>query len=272
MELKNQYCEVKFSLKGAEVLSFYDLETKEEYCFDANPKYWTYRNPILFPQIGTYKPLIIDGVFYQMNNHGFVRQSLFKLKNQTTDTISFILEENEETLKQYPFKFQLIVTYTLVAKKLNISYEIINNSDRIMPFAFGLHPAFSISSLNETELVFNQTPLDKYNLIIDNSLKLNWQMFEKNDTLIFDAKEIKKVLLHNKDKVLAIEFEDFNYLAIWTKKDAPFVCIEPWMSRSNVSIIDEFKKIKDIINIEPKKIYTKTYSWEILGGKYESSK
>lgn len=266
MELNNSQCLVKFSLKGAEVVSFLDKDTNIEYCFDANPLYWSYHNPILFPQIGTYKPLIIDGQNYQMNNHGFVRQSMFSLKSQNTNSIVFSLKENEDTLRQYPFKFELEVKYTLINKKLMIDYVITNHSLKPMPFAFGLHPAFMISALEDSVIEFNEDLEDEYQVIEDKKIKLNSLMFEKHDTLIYQADKLSAVILKDRFRKIKISFDNFKYLALWTKKDAPFICIEPWMSLSSLSISDEFIKIKDIINIDPSAKYCQSYSWEILGG------
>ena len=35
-------------------------------------------------------------------------------------------------------------------------------------------------------------------------------------------------ILHNEKAYLKIEFENFPFLGIWKKENAPFLCIEPW--------------------------------------------
>ena len=41
------------------------------------------------------------------------------------------------------------------------------------------------------------------------------------------------VFLDKEKPVLKVHFEDFPNLGIWTKIDAPFICIEPWFGYSD---------------------------------------
>ena len=68
-----------------------------------------------------------------------------------------------------------------------------------------------------------------------NSLILDEEIF-KNDALVFNDKNIKSIILRDKNsnKILKVEFKDFPYLGIWSKPNlAPFVCIEPWFGVSD---------------------------------------
>ena len=58
------------------------------------------------------------------------------------------------------------------------------------------------------------------------------EMFEK-DALIFDGTQIEEVWLCHKDGTphVGMECEGFPNFGIWSVKDAPFVCLEPWMGR-----------------------------------------
>ncbi|MDX3959968.1 aldose 1-epimerase family protein, partial [Aliarcobacter skirrowii] len=79
-----------------------------------------------------------------------------------------------------------------------------------------------------------------------NSLILDEEIF-KNDALIFNNKNIKSIILRDKNnnKILKVEFKDFPYLGVWSKPNlAPFVCIEPWFGvadeeNSNQNIEDK---------------------------------
>ena len=37
------------------------------------------------------------------------------------------------------------------------------------------------------------------------------------------------VLLKNSQPKIKVDFQDFPFLGIWTKNNAPFICIEPWL-------------------------------------------
>ena len=54
-------------------------------------------------------------------------------------------------------------------------------------------------------------------------------------------------------KILEFDFTGFPYLAIWSKPDAPFVCIEPWFNTADKvnsnGIFEEKEVIKELANI-----------------------
>ena len=62
---------------------------------------------------------------------------------------------------------------------------------------------------------------------------MTYELFE-NDALIFKALESKSLtILEKKNPLLKVNFEDFPNLGIWTKQNAPFLCIEPWFGYSD---------------------------------------
>ena len=72
MKLENdQYC-FQCTTKAAEITSFFDKKNEIEYIWSGDSKYWSGRNPILFPIIGSSynKKYWFDGKEYQMGNHG----------------------------------------------------------------------------------------------------------------------------------------------------------------------------------------------------------
>ena len=78
----------------------------------------------------------------------------------------------------------------------------------------------------ENDLISNTT----YTLPIENnSLPLSYSLFE-NDALIFKTIESKSVsIAENNIPFLRVSYKDFSSLGIWTKNQAPFICIEPWL-------------------------------------------
>ena len=143
--IENEVAVVEVKTLAAEITSFYDKEKNIEHMWQGDPQFWAGRNPILFPMVGSTwtKDYQIDGKTYKMGNHGFARHSEFTVESVSEDTIVLSLSDNEETRAQYPFEFKLTVTYQLSGRKLTITYRIDNHSPRMMPFSFGLHPAFN---------------------------------------------------------------------------------------------------------------------------------
>ena len=56
------------------------------------------------------------------------------------------------------------------------------------------------------------------------------------------------------------------YLGIWSAEgNAPFICIEPWYDPPDfINSNHRFEEKKDIVKLEPNKVFTVTYSVEFF--------
>lgn len=244
---------LKASIKhaGAELFSLKDNQNKE-YIWEGNPDFWGKHSPVLFPIVGTLKnnTYTIDKKEYQLSRHGFARDMEFKLIEKTGNSAVFSLESNAETLKKYPFEFELQLIYTLENTSLNIEYIVINKGETKMPFSIGAHPAIALpENFENYSFKFEKQEPLKYNLLendlisnktetlktTENVVPLTYKLFE-NDALVFKTLESNSLtILENKKPYVQVDFEDFPSLGIWTKDQAPFVCIEPWFGYSDTA-------------------------------------
>ena len=248
-ELKNSRLTATINHKGAELISLKNANHKE-YIWEGNPEYWGKHSPILFPIVGTLKNnmYIFNRNSYQLPRHGFAREMSFELIQQTTNTVTFSLSSSEETKLVYPFDFELQIKYTLEGSKLLIEYKIINKDTATIPFSIGAHPAFALTkNFEEYDLLFDQSEdLTVYTLKNDlisdtvftlkmdkNKLPLSYPLFE-NDALIIKKLQSKSItILEKETPLLKVQFNDFPNLGLWTKNNAPFICIEPWLGYSD---------------------------------------
>jgi galactose mutarotase-like enzyme len=131
---------------------------------------------------------------------------------------------------------------------LEIAYKVINKDTTEIPFSIGAHPAFALPKPfedyqlrfeKEEEIITyqleNDLISDKTTILplIQNNLNLNYALFE-NDALIIKKMNSNFITIIEKSKpILRIKFEDFPNLGIWTKNNAPFICIEPWQGYSD---------------------------------------
>lgn len=279
--LKNLHSTVEINHKGAELCSFKNKFNKE-YIWEGNPEFWGKHSPVLFPIVGTLKnnSFVYNDTTYQLLRHGFARDVNFQLISKTDEEAVFSLLANEETLKVYPFLFELQLKYTLIENELQIAYSICNKDDVVLPFSIGAHPAFAlpkdfesytlafdqyenlISYQLENDLISDSTIEQKMS---ENKLPLTYSLFE-NDALILKNLNSKKItIIENNIPLLQIKFDDFPHFGIWTKKEAPFICLEPWLGYSDT--IHSNGKIMDkeaIQFIEPNEIVDLVFSIEIL--------
>ena len=64
-------------------------------------------------------------------------------------------------------------------------------------------------------------------------------------------------------RVLSLDFDGFNYLGIWSKPGAPFICLEPWTSTADrVYGNGVFAKKPDIIILSPEDSFEAKFTVE----------
>lgn len=279
--IKNSNLTAEINHFGAELISLKNNANKE-YIWEGNPDFWGKHSPILFPIVGTLKnnSFQYDGKDYQLSRHGFAREMEFDLVEKSKNSATFSIKSSTETLKKYPFEFELQLIYTVEGFNLDIKYKVINNGKSAMPFSIGAHPAFALPGnfenysiafnkeeslefyLLENDLISNQTKkLEVHN----KEVPLTYQLFE-NDALIFKTLESDSLtILENSNPILTVHFEDFPSLGIWTKMNAPFLCIEPWFgySDTNKNSGNLFEK-EGIQILDENKTFHSKFSIEIL--------
>lgn len=280
--IQNQHLTAKILSKGAELFSLQNNHSNREYMWEGNPDFWGKHAPILFPIVGTLKDNQYrhKGQTYALSRHGFARDMEFEVVDKTANTVVFSLKATEETKANYPFDFELQIGYTLVENSLNIEYKIINKMDERMPFSIGGHPAFALpKNFTSYALEFEQQEtLESFTLendLLSNTkvnialnervLPLSYSLFEK-DALIFKKLNSKKISILEENKpILNFYFEDFKNFGIWTKMNAPFICLEPWLGFSDLTSSDGNIENKEGIQfVEANGTFSCSYSIETV--------
>lgn len=247
--ISNSKLIAKINSKGAELISLQNQNNKE-FIWDGNPEFWGKHSPVLFPIVGTLKnnSYSFDAKTYHLSRHGFARDSNFEIVTRTESHVLFSLQSDSTTKSVYPFNFELQVSYSLLENELFIGYKIINNDKIEIPFSIGGHPAFALTEkFEDYSLAFDQAEnLVSYQLENDllsdktfvipiekNKLPLTYSLFEK-DALIFKKLNSKQIsILENNSPILHFKFDDFPNFGIWTKNNASFICLEPWLGYSD---------------------------------------
>lgn len=265
--------------QGAELTS---IQYKgKEMLFQADKVYWNRHAPILFPIVGKLKDgkTQIEEKQYEMSQHGFARDMEFEEIEKTSNKHQYILKSNEETLRKYPYQFELQVIYEVIENTLNVTYQVKNIDNKTIYFGLGGHPAFNCEYSNdEYEIIFTEQEdriefmklkdglidIEKAdNILVNNKIHLKEDTFD-NDAVIMKNINSHKVTLKNSrtnEQILEFHFDGFPYLAIWSKKGAPFVCIEPWQNTADkIDCNGVFKEKEDIIELKQEEIFTCKYS------------
>lgn len=280
--IENEFLKVSVREYGAELTSIIDKKNKLEHLWNAEESVWPWHAPVLFPIVGRSlnDEIIIDGVKYPMEKHGLARKLNFTVLERSEDKLVFSLNHSEDTLKIYPYRFEFLIGYRLKQNALHVSYEVRNTDDKDIYFQLGGHPAFAVpfkptntgqsgqEKYEDYYLEFEQTENASRHYIngdgffngqtenvLNNTsrLPLHSQMF-KDDALIFKDLKSRKVTIANTSnaRYLSVAYPDFNYLGVWAKVNAPYVCIEPWLGCADTAgKLGEFAAKEGVIKLSP---------------------
>lgn len=259
--IENERLKVSIADLGAELSSVYDKETATERIWDANPDVWNRHAPILFPFVGKVNSgkYRIGAHEYEMKTqHGFARDMVFEFVEGTDSSVTHRLLSTEDTLKIYPYSFELLVTHSLDAnnpRMLHVTWEVKNTGNDLMYFSIGAHPGFSlpVNDYKERENYYLEFPgRDELTYIAANpanglatadtvkpmKLENGFVKYydEIYDTFIFDFQNIETVRIARPDKTpyVTVYCAGFPLLGIWTNpKGGNFICLEPWYGRAD---------------------------------------
>ena len=141
--LENDVLKITVAERGAELKSITALADGTEYLFDSDPTWWKYSSPVLFPIVGKVKggKYRAEGKEFELGQHGFARTSNFWLVDATENILTFALESNAATLKVYPYKFRLEISFELIGNEIKVGWKVTNVDDKDIYFSIGAHPA-----------------------------------------------------------------------------------------------------------------------------------
>ena len=251
--LSNEELTVKISDFGAELQSVVSKKDGCEYIWQGNAKYWEDRSPVLFPFCGR----CLDGKYtyqgkeYAITSHGFAAHHTYKV-TQLSDTVAkFLLTDNEETRKCYPFSFAFEITYTLEGDTLHTDVEITNRGEELLPATFGGHPGFNVpftaghkfedcylrfgevcspNQLGITEEGYFTGITEALYLEHGDTLHLDHEFFVIDGIFMNRMADSVTIGCDTDTHAVTLRYPGFPYLGVWQaySKDTPYICIEPW--------------------------------------------
>jgi galactose mutarotase-like enzyme len=290
MIIQNDKICATIDLHGAELTSLKKQGSEEELIWTADKDYWGRHAPMLFPIVGKVwnSEYRVGDKIYRLSQHGFARDLNFTALCQDSDSVVLALESNDDTLKVYPYKFRIEATYRLEENTLVVEWRIKNPGSETMYFQIGAHPGFNYRDFDKNDfihgyfrliqaeepvsrLIIGQLTPEGYRsdnagmieLDSDAMLPITPGLFAA-DALVLEEHQIDQVILYDKDctPYIALETEDAPVWGLWSPpgKNAPFVCIEPWMGRCDCHGYEGSIEGRDYINkLEPGKSTAFTY-------------
>lgn len=251
IQLSNEYLTVTINEFGAEIQSIIDRKTQHEFIWQADPTYWKRHAPVLFPIIGRLheQRYHYEENQYVLGAHGFARDSLFEVMEQSATSVTLVLTDSETTREVYPFSFRLAIQISLEDQQVTVKHDVTNTSlTSPLYYSIGGHPAFNVLHDHHDEyqgvrvLIEQQGEIDHIPLTHDGYVKMSEVMKDvpvnkllqhqdfANDALIYRLSEDARIVLEDTRVKVDMTTHKMPYLGIWSPYPvkAPFVCLEPW--------------------------------------------
>jgi len=295
MIIENKFLRAEISQHGAELISLKRLDNNEELLWTADSQYWSRHAPMLFPIVGKVwnGQFQADGKSWPMSQHGFARDMDFEVSSKSKCSATLTLQSSQDTLKVYPYPFRLEARYSLRSTTLSVEWRVINTGSADMFYQIGAHPGFNYRQFCKDDfihgyfrLISNGEPVQ--NIIVgqltptgyrsdsaslmsldsDAMLPLTASLFDA-DAIVIEEHQIDQVVLYDKEctPYISVQTPQATVWGLWSPptKNAPFVCIEPWMGRCDYEGFCGNISERDYINsLEPGKDNTFKYKISVL--------
>ena len=240
--IRNEALTVTVSTVGAELQSILD-ENGVERLWQGDPQFWASRAPVLFPVAGGFRNdgYELDGQFYPMPKHGFVRKLAWEEETTTATATTLLMRQKNDG---FPFDYELRASFTLVGNALEVAYAVSNVGKTAFWYSVGSHEAFATpEGIEDYEIVFDtEEKVDNYPLVGNLILREPVTLAEKTrvlplkyeyfavDALVFRTLKSRGVTLKSAThaREIRVDFPGHDTLMLWTKPGAGYICIEPW--------------------------------------------
>ena len=287
--IKNEKLSVVIDTVGAQMQSI-TASDGTEYLWYGDAAYWGSRATNLFPYVGrlTDGEYIHNGKRYAMTQHGFAKRSEFSAVQESDTMVRFTMTDDEATRESFPFRFAFSVIYELIDASVRITYRVENRGEDTMYFGLGGHPGFRLpmeeGKVFEDYCLTFDKPGHPSRALLSPAYQMSGveELFPLEDDRILplrhDLFDDDAIILHHFDKTVTLSAGEgsrgvklhipgMNYLGIWhaVKTDAPFVCLEPWVSLpSRDGIVEDLSQQADIVALEAGGTYDNAWSITVL--------
>jgi galactose mutarotase-like enzyme len=188
--------------------------------------------PVLFPITGGLpnNELPLPQGTFTLPQHGFARNLPWRMEALADGRgVALELSDTAETLQAYPFQFLLRLEVRLAPGALEVATTVTNRSAEAMPFSFGLHPYFNLSSLEGVR--FEGLPDECLNHLTMAPAATAEQMQRLASGIDLLVRPSGPVRLVDEAAGATLEVQlshPFDLVVLWTEPPRPMVCIEPW--------------------------------------------
>lgn len=197
--------------------------------------------PVLFPICGGLpgNRLHLPQGGYQLAQHGFARDLPWRLEPLSDGRgVAMELVSTPTTRQAYPFDFQLRLEARLAPAALEMTVNVqhrqrdaegTDSEMAPMPFSFGLHPYFAVSSLEN--IAFEGLPRQCFDHLTMAAATTAPQLERLTEGIDLLCRPSGPVCLRDRGNGRRIELQTshpWDLVVLWSEPPRPMVCLEPW--------------------------------------------
>lgn len=213
--------------------------------------------PFIFPicgrlerdgQAGAY---LYNAHRYTMPSHGFSMRMPWTVVEEADDRLTLALHDTDQTQAQYPFSFELTLTFRMEPGTFLIEQKYTNTGDTAMPYYAGFHPYFLTPnpSAGKKDVMLDFQPVRglAYNEELTDlagerdlpAIPVSVSDPAINEALTMVGADKEAQLQYPNGTTLHMRADGnedpnlFAYIQFYTIPDQPFFCVEPWMAFPN---------------------------------------
>ena len=211
--------------------------------------------PICFPQFGKLGTCA--------KQHGFARHSTWDFISSETNAdecwakATFSMSSNEDTLKEFPFKFTLKYTVCIEKEFLHTKLEVTNDDSKEFEFTTALHTYFTAKSINDIavkglngarytdslqdgkECVEGEEEI-RFDKEVDRIYRRNVALVEKERLEIIDRVWEQEGVLSQHTRGVAMTTKNLNDAVVWN----------PWIDKSKSMADFGDEEYKEMVCVE----------------------
>jgi galactose mutarotase-like enzyme len=215
-----------------------------------------------------------------MTQHGFARDQPFNWIEQGQRSCTLQLEDSAVTRSRYPFAFRLAITYAVEENRLEVTLELTNTGDVVLPASIGAHPAFNwplaagSPKQSYTVAFSDEEPAPVRRLkdgllragpeptpIAGKTLALSERLFDDDAVILDRPASTAARYAAATGPAIEVSWQGFRELGLWSKPGgAAFLCIEPWRGFASPAEFDgEFADKPGLMLLAPGETQRLTY-------------
>jgi galactose mutarotase-like enzyme len=188
--------------------------------------------PVLFPICGNLPAdqLPLPQGSFTLKQHGFARDLPWELEElEVGDGVRLGLSESPISLAMFPFPFRLQLELRPEPAALAITVLVHNSGSQPLPFAFGLHPYFAVSSLASTVLQGLPEECFDHGSMAPAATAPLLELLERGVDLLVEPAGPVRLLDQQTGLALELQAEaPFDLAVVWSDPPRSMVCLEPW--------------------------------------------